>query len=749
MNRMLNKLILILFFSFALIFLGTITVHAVENENARYLMEAEKLSDGKIAVLLIKGGTSSSGVISGGNLYLGIYNPANNKWTEEPVGETAPVAKEASLAVLGNIAHIAYVTSDNKIAYTHQTASGWAEEEIIESNKANGEDKTNTLSCVDLAVGSDGSAHIAYIDNNGAADEYYSREDGMYATNTSGAFVKYVVANCTGWFSSPEGYRTEMSKPIKIALDSTNNHWIAFKLTSWEKWMGGQDYGYDFIFKSSTDQSLDTNAGSKIFEVTSNGTNFYTLINESGKFKVLDGKTIVAATEKETSASVADITVSGSNIYYATINGSNVILYQNGTFIEDQTATTAILSNHTKFTTLVDGEDQYIIYTGSDDEKSLVISKYNGGNLTEYLVPSAPTVYTVSFAINGGSAIANQEVNEGETATRPATDPTKEGYTFDNWYSDEGLTTLFDFTTPITGETTIYAKWEKVNPKLIEANTVSFKDNLRLNFLGELYGDDVDGAYAILKYKHYGEDKQVTVPINVDDKNGKYYRFRCELTASEMTVNVTAELYLKNSTEPISTFTRSIRDYLISGLNNSTNDVEKALFRATLNYGGYTQKHFNYNGESYAYEGYMDDMSSVNIASDITFVRPEGFINGIKYYGASVFFRNAPYVRYYFELNENADINNYTFKIGDTTITPTEKNGKYYIESEPILAYELDKKQEVKVIKDDQNVMNFDYSIITWAKLVVDNSTDDDEKNMAKSLYAYYTAAKAFKESNS
>ena len=32
-----------------------------------------------------------------------------------------------------------------------------------------------------------------------------------------------------------------------------------------------------------------------------------------------------------------------------------------------------------------------------------------------------------------------------------------------------------------------------------------------------------------------------------------------------------------------------------------------------------------------------------------------------------------------------------------------EKDGKYYIESEPTLAYELDKKQEVKVIKDNQD----------------------------------------------
>ena len=747
MNRILKKLIIILLFIFATIIFGTITVHAVENETAKYLMEAETLSDGKIAILFIKGGTSTSGVISGGTLYLGVYNPADNKWTEEPVGETAPVAKEASLAVLGNTSHVAYVTSDDKIAYTYQTDSGWAEEEIIESNKANGEDKTNTLSCVDLAVGSDGTAHIAYIDNNGAVDEYYKREDGMYATNKSGAFVKYVVANCTGWFDSPDGYRTEMSKPIKIALDNTNNYWITLKEATWNKWMGGSDTGYDFIFKSSVDQSMETNNGSKIYEVSSDGTHFYTLINESGKFKVLDGTTVVAATEKEISTSVADITVASSNIYYATINGSNVILYQNGTFIEDQTANTAILSNHTKFTTLVDGEDQYIIYTGADEDKSLVISKYDNGDLTEYLVPNAPPAYTVSFVTNGGSAVASQDVNEGETATEPET--SKEGYALVNWCTDEGLTTPFDFTTPITEEIVLYAKWEKITPKLLQANTVSFKDNLRLNFLAELYGDDIEGAYVIFKYNHYGEDREVTVPINVDDKNGVYYRFRCELTASEMTVNVTAELYLKNSTEPISTFTRSIREYLIAGLNNSTNDIEKDLFRATLNYGGYTQKYFNYNGESYAYEGYMENVSNVNISSEINFVRPEGFINGIKYYGASVFFRNAPYVRYYFKLDDNADINDYTFKIGDTTITPTEKDGKYYIESEPTLAYELDKKQEVKVIKDNQDIMSFDYSIITWAKLVVDNSNNDDEKNMAKSLYVYYTAAKAFKETNS
>ena len=747
MNRILKKLIIILLFIFATIIFGTITVHAVENETARYLMEAETLSDGKIAILFIKGGTSTSGVISGGTLYLGVYNPADNKWTEEPVGETAPVAKEATLAIQGNTAHVAYITSDDKIAYTYQTESGWADVQLIISSNANGDSVADTLSAPDLAVDSNGKIHLVYIDTDGAGDGDYHKPDGVYLTNQSGAFVKTVVANCTGWRDAGVDYDTLVA-PIKIDYNNEGYN-IAYKIHNYSTDGWGGRYNNYTIYLTGSSYDMDTNSSGKIYETCKEDTNNYTLISRDGKYMVLNGNTAMGETEKTFSILTADMVLDNSNIYYAGINGTSLLFYQNGTFIEDQTANTAILSNHTKFTTLVDGENQYIIYTGSDEEKSLVIGKYNGGSLSEYLVPNAPTVYTVSFNTDGGSTVVSQEINEGETATRPTTNPTKEGYTFVDWYSDAGLSTIYDFSTPITEETTIYAKWEIITPKLLQANTVSFKDNLRLNFLAELYGDDIEGAYVIFKYNHYGEDREVTVPINVDDKNGVYYRFRCELTASEMTVNVTAELYLKNSTEPISTFTRSIREYLIAGLNNSTNDIEKDLFRATLNYGGYTQKYFNYNGESYAYEGYMENVSNVNISSEINFVRPEGFINGIKYYGASVFFRNAPYVRYYFKLDDNADINDYTFKIGDTTITPTEKDGKYYIESEPTLAYELDKKQEVKVIKDNQDIMSFDYSIITWAKLVVDNSNNDDEKNMAKSLYVYYTAAKAFKESNS
>ncbi len=68
---------------------------------------------------------------------------------------------------------------------------------------------------------------------------------------------------------------------------------------------------------------------------------------------------------------------------------------------------------------------------------------------------------TVSFNTDGGSEVESQTVAEGALAEQPA-DPTKEGYTFAGWYADEELTSEYDFSTPVTAATTIYAKWEKV-----------------------------------------------------------------------------------------------------------------------------------------------------------------------------------------------------------------------------------------------------------------------------------------------
>ena len=73
--------------------------------------------------------------------------------------------------------------------------------------------------------------------------------------------------------------------------------------------------------------------------------------------------------------------------------------------------------------------------------------------------------YEVSFITEHGNAPTSQNVPYNKTATNPG-ELTAEGYTFIGWYADEAHKTKFDFSTPITSDTKVYAKWEKNAPVL-------------------------------------------------------------------------------------------------------------------------------------------------------------------------------------------------------------------------------------------------------------------------------------------
>jgi uncharacterized repeat protein (TIGR02543 family) len=67
-------------------------------------------------------------------------------------------------------------------------------------------------------------------------------------------------------------------------------------------------------------------------------------------------------------------------------------------------------------------------------------------------------VYTVQFEGNGGTNTPNQSVSFQELVVYPPV-PTKAGALFLRWCSDEELSVEFDFSTPITGNITLYADW--------------------------------------------------------------------------------------------------------------------------------------------------------------------------------------------------------------------------------------------------------------------------------------------------
>lgn len=122
-------------------------------------------------------------------------------------------------------------------------------------------------------------------------------------------------------------------------------------------------------------------------------------------------------------------------------------------------------------------------YTDDNYSKKFDFTQPIKRNTTVYAKWTAND-YEVSFITEHGNAPTSQNVQYNGTATDPGT-LTAEGYTFIGWYADEAHKTKFDFSTPITGDTKVYAKWEKNAPVL--------PDTYALNVSGAfVYVDGVD-----------------------------------------------------------------------------------------------------------------------------------------------------------------------------------------------------------------------------------------------------------------
>ncbi len=94
--------------------------------------------------------------------------------------------------------------------------------------------------------------------------------------------------------------------------------------------------------------------------------------------------------------------------------------------------------------------------------KTVTITKYTGTESTVILpstISNWPVTKIGEDALKDNTTITSVTIPASVTEIGKLTAPTVEGYTFDGWYADAAHTTEFDFSTPITGDTTIYAKW--------------------------------------------------------------------------------------------------------------------------------------------------------------------------------------------------------------------------------------------------------------------------------------------------
>ncbi len=142
------------------------------------------------------------------------------------------------------------------------------------------------------------------------------------------------------------------------------------------------------------------------------------------------------------------------------------------------------------------------------------------------------TYYEVYFETDGLYDVEAQDVKKNGTATRPEIDPVNDDFHFGGWYEDYDCTIEFDFSTPITEDITIYAKWTEKEKtytitfdrnghgkepakQYIEAETngkISKPADLTANgwkFLG--WSVDVDGKDNLIDFSTYIPTSSMTL----------------------------------------------------------------------------------------------------------------------------------------------------------------------------------------------------------------------------------------------
>ncbi|MGG0176949.1 InlB B-repeat-containing protein [Gottfriedia acidiceleris] len=161
---------------------------------------------------------------------------------------------------------------------------------------------------------------------------------------------------------------------------------------------------------------------------------------------------------------------------------------------------------------------QFVVYsTGTDGTiyPGVTIGKYTGDTSS---TPTAaqPVGYALSFDSQGGSAIPTTAVsyNPSRNKTGPNSSdfyissstptPTRPGYKFMGWYNDSAYTSVFDSNAMLTGDKTVYAKWQ-----------MNVTQNYSLVDPSNPNGPKFDGNTSSVSGKGWilGEgDLQVTIP---------------------------------------------------------------------------------------------------------------------------------------------------------------------------------------------------------------------------------------------
>ena len=143
-----------------------------------------------------------------------------------------------------------------------------------------------------------------------------------------------------------------------------------------------------------------------------------------------------------------------------------------------------------------------------------------------------PQVYKVAF-MNDSEEHDAKYANNGMTVGSPTTNPTKEGYTFAGWFTESSGGSQWNFSTAVTKNMTLYAKWTAIEEPEPEPEEPPYTGKYSYEVFTSV-GDH--GSLTVDRYATEGEKVTITVTpdeaYKLDDLTVTAHGKDVELTAN-------------------------------------------------------------------------------------------------------------------------------------------------------------------------------------------------------------------------
>ena len=210
----------------------------------------------------------------------------------------------------------------------------------------------------------------------------------------------------------------------------------------------------------------------------------------------------------------------------------------------------ATLKGHTFGGWYKDGSYNERVYQfgGGEMGDITLYAKFTANTYDVWLDGTDEASFDVSFDLNGAAgSISKQTVTETNLLSYP-TVPTRDGYVFGGWYSNSACEgNLYDFTALITGDTTLYAKWVKVeNSITINTNrvvTLNGREEQKFTFIPLVSGNVIfttTGNYDTLGIL-YDENGNILKMDDDTGSDGVNFQIVFNVTAGEVyTISVSS-----------------------------------------------------------------------------------------------------------------------------------------------------------------------------------------------------------------